>query len=38
MAYIEGAITDILKRRVEKSKYLLITGACQVGKSCCSAD
>jgi hypothetical protein len=33
MAYIERAITDILKKRVETSKCLLITGARQVGKS-----
>ncbi len=33
MAYIERAITPILKRRASQSKCLLITGARQVGKS-----
>lgn len=33
MAYIERAITPILKKRVKASKCLLITGARQVGKS-----
>ena len=33
MSYIERAITPILKRRVESSKCVLITGARQVGKS-----
>ena len=33
MAYIQRAITDILKRRVETSKCLLLVGARQVGKS-----
>lgn len=33
MAYIERAITPILKKRVELSKCTLITGARQVGKS-----
>jgi hypothetical protein len=33
MAYIERAITEILKNRVESSKCLLVTGARQVGKS-----
>ena len=33
MAYIERAISDILKRRVQSSKCLLLTGARQVGKS-----
>lgn len=33
MAFIERAITPILKRRVQTSKCLLVTGARQVGKS-----
>ena len=33
MAYIERAITSILKRRLPFSKSLLLTGARQVGKS-----
>ena len=33
MAYIERAITSVLKRRVSASKCLLVTGARQVGKS-----
>lgn len=33
MAYIERAITQVLKRRVKESKCTLITGARQVGKS-----
>ena len=33
MAYIERAITDILKDRTSSSKCLLLTGARQVGKS-----
>ncbi len=33
MAYIERAISDILKSRVQSSKCLLLTGARQVGKS-----
>lgn len=33
MAYIERAITPILKKRVQTSKCTLITGARQVGKS-----
>ena len=33
MSYIERAITPILKKRVQESKCLLITGARQVGKS-----
>ena len=33
MAYIERAITSVLKRRVSSSKCLLLTGARQVGKS-----
>jgi hypothetical protein len=33
MAYIERAITGVLKNRAETSKCLLITGARQVGKS-----
>ncbi len=33
MAYIERAISDILKRRVQSSKCLLLTGVRQVGKS-----
>lgn len=33
VAYIERAITPILKERVRKSKCMLITGARQVGKS-----
>lgn len=33
MAYIERAITPILKRRVASSKCVLVTGARQVGKS-----
>lgn len=33
MAYIERAISDILKKRVHSSKCLLLTGARQVGKS-----
>ncbi len=33
MAYIERAISDILKRRVKSSKCLLLTGARQVGKT-----
>ena len=33
MAYIERAISDILKKRVGSSKCLLLTGARQVGKS-----
>lgn len=33
MAYIERAITPVLKKRVETSKCTLITGARQVGKS-----
>ena len=33
MAYIERAITSLLKKRVSTSKCLLLTGARQVGKS-----
>ncbi len=33
MAYIDRAITNILKKRVSESKCLLLTGARQVGKS-----
>ncbi len=33
MAYIERAISDVLKKRVQSSKCLLLTGARQVGKS-----
>ena len=33
LAYIERAITPILKKRVSTSKCTLITGARQVGKS-----
>ena len=33
MAYIERAISDILKKRAQSSKCLLLTGARQVGKS-----
>ncbi len=33
MAYIERAITSVLKKRVSESKCLLLTGARQVGKS-----
>ena len=33
MAYIERAISDLLKNRVASSKCLLLTGARQVGKS-----
>ena len=33
MAYIERAITSVLKKRVSTSKCMLITGAHQVGKS-----
>lgn len=33
MAYIERAITSVLKKRVSASKCLLLTGARQVGKS-----
>ena len=33
MAYIERAITEVLKERVSSSKCLLLTGARQVGKS-----
>ena len=33
MAYIERAITSILKKRVQESKCALVTGARQVGKS-----
>lgn len=33
MAYIERAITNVLKNRVTSSKCLLLTGARQVGKS-----
>lgn len=33
MAYIERAISDILKHRLKTSKCLLVTGARQVGKS-----
>ena len=33
MAYIEKAITPILKKRVQNSKCTLITDARQVGKS-----
>lgn len=33
MAYIERAITDIVKKRANASKCLLLTGARQVGKS-----
>ena len=33
MAYIERAITDIVKKRAESSKCLLVAGARQVGKS-----
>ena len=33
MAYIDRAITDVLKERVSSSKCLLLTGARQVGKS-----
>ena len=33
MAYIDRAIAQVLKRRVESSKCVLVTGARQVGKS-----
>ena len=33
MAYIERAITPVLKKRASESKCLLLTGARQVGKS-----
>ncbi len=33
MAYIERAITEVLKNRVKTSKCVLVTGARQVGKS-----
>lgn len=33
MAYIERAITPILKKRVQNSKCVLVTGARQIGKS-----
>lgn len=33
MAYIERAISDIVKKRAQSSKCLLLTGARQVGKS-----
>lgn len=33
MAYIERAISDILKKRAQSSKCLLLTGARQVGKT-----
>ena len=33
MAYIERAITSVLKSRLSASKCLLLTGARQVGKS-----
>lgn len=33
MAYIERSITQVLKKRVQTSKCVLITGARQVGKS-----
>lgn len=33
MAYIERAITSILKKRVQESKCILVTGARQIGKS-----
>ena len=33
MAYIERAITPILKKRVHESKCTLVTGARQIGKS-----
>ncbi len=33
MAYIERAISEIVKKRVQSSKCLLLTGARQVGKS-----
>lgn len=33
MAYIERAITSVLKNRVSSGKCLLLTGARQVGKS-----
>lgn len=33
MAYIERAVTDIVKKRAESSKCLLVAGARQVGKS-----
>lgn len=33
MAYIERAITPILKKRVQESKCTLVTGARQIGKS-----
>lgn len=33
MAYIERAITQILKKRVQESKCTLVTGARQIGKS-----
>ncbi len=33
MAYIERAITPILKKRVQNSKGVLVTGARQIGKS-----
>ncbi len=33
MAYIERAITNVLKKRVQSSKCVLLTGARQVGKS-----
>lgn len=33
MAYIERAITSVLKKRVQESKCTLVTGARQIGKS-----
>ena len=33
MSYIERSITPIIKKRVQTSKCLLVTGARQVGKS-----
>lgn len=33
MAYIERAVTPILKKRVQNSKCVLVTGARQIGKS-----
>ena len=33
MAYIKRAITSVLRKRVETSKCLLVTGARQIGKS-----
>ena len=35
MAYIERAITSVLKSRISSSKCLLLTGARQVGKGTC---